>query len=144
MVFLFTFRDPVFSNFARTVMSVIRRRERWKNLLKKSSRREGILTKFLQCWLKAINYYPSDDSFSFHFPPLLMRAEINCSIFFREKRGTMKIRTNNFNTIEQKKTLGKKLRLSKETIRELKDSDLKVVAGGVPTLSNNCQTSGGC
>ena len=39
---------------------------------------------------------------------------------------------NNINTIEQKKTLGKKLRLSKETIRELKDSDLKVVAGGAP------------
>ena len=37
---------------------------------------------------------------------------------------------SNINTIEQKKTLGKKLRLSKETIRELRDSDLKIVAGG--------------
>ena len=33
-------------------------------------------------------------------------------------------------TIDQKKALGKKLRLSKETIRELRDSDLKKVAGG--------------
>ena len=35
----------------------------------------------------------------------------------------------------QKKASGKKLRLKKETIRELKDSDLKVVAGGLPTTT---------
>jgi len=35
------------------------------------------------------------------------------------------------NAIEQKKSFGKKLRLSKETIRELKDGDLKRIAGGV-------------
>jgi len=33
-------------------------------------------------------------------------------------------------TIEEKKSIGKKLRLSKETIRELKDGHLKMVAGG--------------
>ena len=43
-----------------------------------------------------------------------------------------KMTSNNTNLIEQKKTIGKKLRLSKETIRELRDSDLKVVAGGLP------------
>ena len=37
---------------------------------------------------------------------------------------------SDINTIEQKKSIGKKLRLSKETIRELRDSDLKKVAGG--------------
>ena len=86
---------------------------------------------------------------------------------YKEKRDTMKIRTNvkdggyeviNHNekmasdsnsSIEQKKTLGKKLRLSKETIRELRDSDLKVVAGGAgpekPPVSNGaCQTSNSC
>ena len=35
------------------------------------------------------------------------------------------------NSIEQKKSFGKKLRLSKETIRELKESDLKAIAGGI-------------
>ena len=53
------------------------------------------------------------------------------------------------NSIEQKKTIVKKLRLSKETIRELRDSDLKVVAGGAgpekPPVSNGaCQTSNSC
>ena len=42
------------------------------------------------------------------------------------------------NTIEQKKTLGKKLRLTKETIRELKDSDLKAIVGGA--LNNSALT----
>ena len=55
-----------------------------------------------------------------------------------------KMASDSNSSIEQKKTLGKKLRLTKETIRELKDSDLKVVAGGVPTTSNNCQTSRVC
>jgi len=49
---------------------------------------------------------------------------------------------NNNNSIEQKKTIGKKLRLSKETIRELRDSDLKVVAGGIATSSPSCTCSG--
>ena len=37
---------------------------------------------------------------------------------------------SDINTIEQKKTVGKKLRLNKETVRILKDGDLKQVAGG--------------
>ena len=41
-----------------------------------------------------------------------------------------KLAGDNIHSIEQKKTIGKKLRLSKETIRELKDGDLKQVAGG--------------
>jgi natural product precursor len=41
-----------------------------------------------------------------------------------------KLTNDNSSSIEQKKTIGKKLRLSKETIRELKDSDLKRIAGG--------------
>ena len=39
---------------------------------------------------------------------------------------------NNDNIVEQKKRFGKKLRLSKETIRELKSTDLKRIAGGMP------------
>ena len=54
-----------------------------------------------------------------------------------------KMASDSNSSIEQKKTLGKKLRLTKETIRELKDSDLKVVAGGAPT-SNNCQNTRFC
>ena len=46
-------------------------------------------------------------------------------------------------TVEQKKTLGKKLRLSKETIRELRDSDLKVVAGGRQGTTTVCSGCGG-
>jgi hypothetical protein len=41
-------------------------------------------------------------------------------------------------SIEQKKTIGKKLRLSKETIRELRDGDLKAVAGGRPAPTSIC------
>ena len=47
------------------------------------------------------------------------------------------------NSIEQKKTIGKKLRLSKETIRELRDSDLKAVAGGKPGTTTMCSGCGG-
>ena len=36
---------------------------------------------------------------------------------------------SDINTIEQKNNVGKKLRLSKETVRILKDGDLKQVAG---------------
>jgi hypothetical protein len=49
-----------------------------------------------------------------------------------------KLASDNNRSFEQKKTIGKKLRLSKETIRELKDSDLKMAAGGVPTTSSTC------
>ena len=41
-----------------------------------------------------------------------------------------KLADDNSHSIEQKKSIGKKLRLSKETIRILKDGDLKAVAGG--------------
>ena len=41
-------------------------------------------------------------------------------------------------SIEQKKIVGKKLRLSKETIRELKDGDLRKVAGGMRPESGSC------
>ena len=47
-----------------------------------------------------------------------------------------KIASDNNRTIEEKKTIGKKLRLSKETIRELTNADLKMVAGGVPPTTN--------
>ena len=50
---------------------------------------------------------------------------------------------NNNNPIEQKKSFGKKLRLSKETIRELRDSDLKAVAGGKPGTTTMCSGCGG-
>ena len=39
--------------------------------------------------------------------------------------------TGNINTTEQKKSIGKKLRLSKETVRALTDSDLMKAIGGV-------------
>jgi len=49
---------------------------------------------------------------------------------------------SDINTIEQKKTFAKKLRLSKETVRILKDGDLKQVAGGgnyvVTTYPTGC------
>ena len=49
------------------------------------------------------------------------------------------------NTVEQKKTIGKKLRLSKETIRELRDTDLKAIAGGAVNNSfSYCYASGCC
>jgi len=58
---------------------------------------------------------------------------------------------SNINTIEQKKTLGKKLRLSKETLRDLKDTDLKIVRGGMrPNTEhtycggNGCYTNNSC
>jgi hypothetical protein len=38
--------------------------------------------------------------------------------------------SDNSNSIEQKKSISKKLRLSKETIKILKDGDLKQIAGG--------------
>ena len=55
--------------------------------------------------------------------------------------GTSGTRTNHNETLirnkeEEKKRLRKKLRLNKETVRELKDSDLKMAAGGA--------TSGTC
>ena len=44
---------------------------------------------------------------------------------------------SDINSIEQKKTVGKKLRLSKETIKILKDGDLKQVAGGQDKRPSN-------
>ena len=54
-----------------------------------------------------------------------------------------KIMSNN-NSIKQKQTSGKKLRLGKETLRILKDSDLKQIAGGRRPESSTCDcgTSG--
>jgi hypothetical protein len=58
---------------------------------------------------------------------------------------------SDIDTIEQKKTLGKKLRLSKETVRALTDSDLQKAIGGVRAsgvsqmTSTNGETGGeGC
>jgi hypothetical protein len=51
---------------------------------------------------------------------------------------------SDINTIEQKKTIGKKLRLSKETIRELKDSDLKQIAGGYIIRTHGCSVQSQC
>jgi hypothetical protein len=44
---------------------------------------------------------------------------------------------SDINTIEQKKSIGKKLRLSKETVRELKSSELKL-AGGAISIYSRC------
>ena len=51
--------------------------------------------------------------------------------------------TDDVNAIEQKKTIGKKLYLSKETVRILIDGDLKRIAGGArvsgtPDCSDSC------
>ena len=43
-----------------------------------------------------------------------------------------KLASDNDNIIEQKKTIVKKLRLSKETIRDLNEKDLKKIAAGLP------------
>ena len=49
-----------------------------------------------------------------------------------------KLTSDNNRSIEQKKTVGKKLQLRKETIRELRDGHLKMVAGGAtPTTMNH-------
>jgi hypothetical protein len=48
---------------------------------------------------------------------------------------------SDINSVEQKKRIGKKLRLSKETIRILKDSDLKQIAGGAGVKSTNDPTA---
>ena len=51
----------------------------------------------------------------------------------------------NINTIEQKKTLGKKLRLSKETIRDLNNTELQRVNGGILPESKHTYCGGdGC
>jgi hypothetical protein len=52
-----------------------------------------------------------------------------------------KLADDNSSSIEQKKTLGKKLRLSKETIRELKDGDLKRIAGGGSYYTASCNVT---
>ena len=58
----------------------------------------------------------------------------NCGTNHNEK-----LVDDNSRSIEQKKSIGKKLRLSKETIRELKDGDLKQVAGGAHSSDfTNC------
>ena len=61
--------------------------------------------------------------------------EHNCGTNHNEKLAS------DINTIEQKKTVGKKLRLSKETIKILKDGDLKQVAGGGNYKSTNDPTA---
>jgi hypothetical protein len=49
------------------------------------------------------------------------------------------------NSIEQKKTLGKKLRLSKDTIRDLNSTDLQRVYGGMLPESKHTYCGGdGC
>jgi hypothetical protein len=56
-----------------------------------------------------------------------------------------KLTSDNNRSIEQKKIIGKKLRLSKETVRELMESDLKRVAGGRPPGgSSACSTCTEC
>ena len=57
-----------------------------------------------------------------------------------------KLADDNSRSIEQKKTIGKKLRLSKETIRELESSELKL-AGGAPipnSMLSLCATCLAC
>jgi hypothetical protein len=49
-----------------------------------------------------------------------------------------KLADDNSRSIEQKKSIGKKLRLNKETIRELKDVDLKRIAGGEVASGLGC------
>jgi hypothetical protein len=75
--------------------------------------------------------------------------------FYKGKRETMKVNTNvkagataitlNHNekmaddsssSIEQKKSIGKKLRLNKETIRELKSAELKLAGGGAGPITS--------
>jgi hypothetical protein len=45
---------------------------------------------------------------------------------------------SDINKIEQKKTVGKKLRLSKETIKELKDGELMRIGGGYYIQTAGC------
>jgi hypothetical protein len=56
-----------------------------------------------------------------------------------------KMASDNKNRFEQKKSFAKKLRLAKETIRELKDGDLKAVAGGRPwSGGHTCSPTDNC
>jgi hypothetical protein len=66
---------------------------------------------------------------------MIIRTNVKAGGITRNHNEKMTIDVNN--SIEQKKTIGKKLRLSKETIRELKDSDLKMVAGGATDERSN-------
>jgi hypothetical protein len=52
----------------------------------------------------------------------------------------MKVKKN-VEVIKQGKVLDKKLRFSKETIKELRDSDLRQVAGGTDTLISTMMKS---
>jgi natural product precursor len=60
-----------------------------------------------------------------------VKAGEQCDYITCGRNHNEKLADDNSNSIEQKKRIGKKLRLSKETIRELKDSDLKRIAGGI-------------
>ena len=54
------------------------------------------------------------------------------------------IKSNATEEKEGKKVFKKSLRLNKETIRELRDSDLRRVAGGGGMYTNYNCVSGGC
>ena len=52
---------------------------------------------------------------------------------------------SDINIIEQKRSFAKKLRLNKETVRILKDSDLETAAGGRrPSEVDTCKTCDTC
>jgi hypothetical protein len=66
---------------------------------------------------------------------LVMRTGIRAGFGPGGTNHNEKQMSDNNRSIEQKKTTGKKLRLSKETVRELKDGELKTIAGGMYALS---------
>ena len=75
---------------------------------------------------------------------LTVKTNVKAGVGGTGENHNEKMASDNNNSIEQKKTIGKKLRLSKETIRELRDSDLKAIVGGALNNSaiSRCWASG--
>ena len=60
----------------------------------------------------------------------MMRIRANVKGGYMSQQHNEKLADDSSGSIKRKKNLGKKLLLSKETIRELKNSEMRIIAGG--------------
>ena len=67
-----------------------------------------------------------------------MKIKTNVKAGGKDLNQNEKLSSADGNSIEQKKSFGKKLRFSKETIRQLKEVDLKRIAGGEAASGLGC------